>query len=345
MFENCVSISVTVCRVSRTQCHQLKDVSFSDVTQKKEPLLVLFYDGTDPSSFSSALTEVEAVEKSTSEDFEFLKCDISKSENMKEAVKMKMDSPPYVFVKTVDTGIEQVRMPLKRMYLSRYLSLVNVVPSYESAVSVKFKGELSTLVSSSTKSKPVFVMFYEPSCAHCFKANRVFEQGAGHFKGYVKFAKVDCSSSSSTRAICRDNDVTEVPTFVLFTPSTSVVYTGGWAVAEFELFFDEQKGKGIESTPSSSGSTQSSAVKKSAGSEAPRTVSVSVNADASVSTPTSVQGSAPGSDASSSALAERVLLLENRLNMLAARLSIVEDLLLQKSRSSSDVVDEEEDEI
>ncbi len=34
-----------------------------------------------------------------------------------------------------------------------------------------------------------------------------------------------------------------------------------------------------------------------------------------------------------------------RLNMLAARLSIVEDLLLQKSRSSSDVVDEEEDEI
>jgi hypothetical protein len=34
------------------------------------------------------LTEVEAVEKSTSEDFEFLKCDISKSENMKEAVKV-----------------------------------------------------------------------------------------------------------------------------------------------------------------------------------------------------------------------------------------------------------------
>lgn len=52
------------------------------------PQLVLFYDGTSPSSYASALTEVEAVEKSTSEEFDFLKCDISKTENMKEAVKV-----------------------------------------------------------------------------------------------------------------------------------------------------------------------------------------------------------------------------------------------------------------
>ena len=46
------------------------------------------------------------------------------------------------------------------------------------------------MVSAATKAKPVFVMYSESSCAHCYKANRVFEQGAGHFNGFVRFARV-----------------------------------------------------------------------------------------------------------------------------------------------------------
>ena len=51
-------------------------------------------------------------------------------------------------------------------------------------------GELQALVATATRAKPVFVLFTEPACAHCYKANRVFEQGAGHFNGFIRFARV-----------------------------------------------------------------------------------------------------------------------------------------------------------
>ena len=49
---------------------------------------------------------------------------------------------------------------------------------------------------------PVFTMFYENSCSHCYKAKRVFEQAAGFFHNFVAFAKVlseACSSHVSIR--------------------------------------------------------------------------------------------------------------------------------------------------
>ena len=55
---------------------------------------------------------------------------------------------------------------------------------------LKSKGELQALVASATKAKPLFLMYYEPSCSHCYRGNRVFEQAAGHFNGFVRFARV-----------------------------------------------------------------------------------------------------------------------------------------------------------
>ena len=91
---------------------------------------------------------------------------------------------------------------------------------------------------------PVFAMFYEHWCPHCFKAKRVFEQAAGFFLNFIKFVKVlprppalaavraplyvcvcvcvclcaqvDCGNGASNRALCAAHNVTNVPTFVLF---------------------------------------------------------------------------------------------------------------------------------
>jgi hypothetical protein len=64
--------------------------------------LVLFYDGTSPASYATALHEVEAVEKSSSEDFSFLKVDVSKPENVKEAAKVQEEGgAPRPFKKGV----------------------------------------------------------------------------------------------------------------------------------------------------------------------------------------------------------------------------------------------------
>jgi hypothetical protein len=40
------------------------------------------------------------------------------------------------------------------------------------------------------QSLPVFTLFYESSCAHSIKALRTFEQAAGFFRDFIKFAKV-----------------------------------------------------------------------------------------------------------------------------------------------------------
>ena len=76
------------------------------------------------------------------------------------------------------------------MFLNRYLSLLKLAPSEENLTVLKSKGELQALVASATKAKPLFLMYYEPSCSHCYRGNRVFEQAAGHFNGFVRFARV-----------------------------------------------------------------------------------------------------------------------------------------------------------
>ncbi len=130
-------------------------------------------------------------------------------------------------------------MPLTLANLLRYLRLRGVagdpahVQQFESAEKVQ------DLVDSTHT--PVFVKFYEPWCAHCHKMKRGFEAGATFFKGRVHFLEVQCSSSDSSKAFCKEHGVTRYPSLKLFTGEKVIPFEGSRAVAAYELFFHENK--------------------------------------------------------------------------------------------------------
>jgi hypothetical protein len=94
--------------------------------------------------------------------------------------------------------------------------------------------ELTALAETNTGG-PLFVMYYEPACAHCFKANRVFEQGAGFFRGFARFAKV---RSPSSRALAFSGHATTIATAaiaMLWFSATSPTCATASSFLQFQL--------------------------------------------------------------------------------------------------------------
>jgi predicted DsbA family dithiol-disulfide isomerase len=54
----------------------------------------------------------------------------------------------------------------------------------------------------SSDDTPVFTMFHEPLCPHCYKAKRAFEQAAGFFQNFLTFVKVTVVVFPRLRIVC-----------------------------------------------------------------------------------------------------------------------------------------------
>ena len=97
------------------------------------------------------------------------------------------------------------------------------------------KYKTAAAVIEASKTKPVFVKYYEEWCGHCKKLKKHFQQSSKDAPDWT-FLEVECSKSDAHQGFCGMGGVEGFPTLVIFKDGKKKKYEGGRTFADMTKY-------------------------------------------------------------------------------------------------------------